>query len=283
MDLLIVSGLSGAGKSQVARILEDMGHYCVDNMPVELIPPFVEICMASQGRYSRVALVIDVRNGLNFDALFDALARVRAINCNIRILFVEARPDTLVRRFKETRRRHPLDEQGLETAVALEQELLTPVRAQADYIVDTSAMSVGELRLHLHKLFSGKDAVPLLVTIYSFGFKYGVPQEADLMFDVRFLPNPFHIAELRPLSGLDAAVREYVLRFPMTTELLDKLQDLLDFLLPQYIAEGKTGLVVAIGCTGGRHRSVVVARELYDRLTRMGAHVLIGHRDVNRG
>lgn len=282
MKFFIVSGLSGAGKSQVAKILEDLGFYCVDNMPVELIPAFAEISVASQGRFERVVLVTDIRIGQNFDALFQSLNMIRAMNCDYKIIFVEARKDVIVRRYKETRRRHPLDRRGLEQAVALENELMAPVRAKADYIIDTSALSTGALRQTLIGLFAHPDARTLGVTVCSFGFKHGLPQEADLVFDVRFLPNPFHIQELRPHSGLEPPVRDFVMNFPQTSEFLNKLGGLLDFLIPQYFQEGKTGLFVAIGCTGGRHRSVAISEALCAYLIKTDVVCSVIHRDIGK-
>ena len=283
MDFLIVSGLSGAGKSQVAKTLEDLGFYCVDNMPVELIPSFAEISSASQGRFGRIALVTDIRIGQNFDILFQSLDLISAMNCTYKIAFVEARTDVIVRRYKESRRRHPLERDGIERAVELEHELLAPVRSKADYIIDTSALSTGALRQHLIKIFLPSGAKhPMSVTVCSFGFKHGIPQEADLVFDVRFLPNPFHIPELRPLSGLDQPVRDFVMKFPQTAEFLQKLNDMLDYLLPQYFDEGKTGLFVGIGCTGGRHRSVALSEAVGAHLLQTDVVYSVSHRDVKR-
>ncbi len=282
MEFFIVSGLSGAGKSQVAKIFEDLGYYCVDNMPVELIPSFAEISAASQGRFERVVLVTDIRIGQSFDILFNSLDLISAMNCAYKIIFVEARTDIIVRRYKESRRRHPLDRNGVERAVELENELLAPVRDKADYIIDTSAMSTGALRQHLISLFAHPDTRPLSVTVCSFGYKHGLPQEADLVFDVRFLPNPFHIPELRPHSGLEAPVRDFVMKFPQTAEFLQKLEDMLDYLIPQFFQEGKTGLFVAVGCTGGRHRSVAMAEAVGAHLIKNDVMAAVIHRDINR-
>lgn len=272
----------------VAKLFEDMGYYCVDNMPVELIPAFAELYMAAQSqgqnRHERVALVTDVRAGQSFDALFQSLRLIKAMNCEYKILFLESKPETIIRRYKETRRRHPLaiDGESLEQTVSREFELLRPVREQADYIVDTSTFSTSELRGHISALFSGKDRRPMIVSLVSFGFKYGIPMESDLVFDVRFMPNPYHIPELRALSGIDEQVREFVLKWPQTQDFLRRLKGMVDFLLPQYFEEGKTSLVLSIGCTGGRHRSVTIARHLFDDLQDKGYHAVLTHRDISR-
>ncbi|MCL2030673.1 MAG: RNase adapter RapZ [Oscillospiraceae bacterium] len=292
MEFLIVSGLSGAGKSYVANVLEDLGYYCVDNMPAGLIPHFAEICLSSMrdpvddepSPFQKVALITDVRGGHRFDSLFAALARIRDMNCEYRILFVEARPDAIIRRYKETRRRHPLarDDEPLERTVAHEGDLLEPVRAKADWIVDTTALSGAALRAHIAELLALSAARSLLVRVISFGFKYGPPQEADLMFDVRFLPNPYHIDHLRSLSGLDDEVRDFVMKLPQTQEFLRHLTDMADFLLPHYLAEGKSALVIAVGCTGGQHRSVSVARYLHEFLLGREYRAAVSHRDIGR-
>ena len=291
MEFLIVSGLSGAGKSYVANVLEDLGYYCVDNMPAGLLPHFAEICLSSMREpvddepspFQKVALVTDVRAGHRFDALFAALDKLSEMNCGHRILFVEARPDAIIRRYKETRRRHPLarDDEPLERTVAHEFDLLAPVRDKADWIVDTTALSGAPLRAHISELLAA-SAKRLLVRVISFGFKYGPPQEADLMFDVRFLPNPYHIDRLRSLSGLDDEVRDFVMDLPQTQQFLRHLTDMADFLLPQYVTEGKSSLVIAIGCTGGQHRSVSIARSLHEFIASRDYHATVLHRDVGR-
>ncbi|MDR0381743.1 MAG: RNase adapter RapZ [Oscillospiraceae bacterium] len=286
MKFLVVSGLSGAGKSQVATLLEDMGYFCVDNMPVQLIPRFAELCMASEGKYDRVALVTDVRSNRSFDELFRALGELSELACGYQILFVEATPEIIMQRYKATRRRHPLavDGQPMEDTVAHEFHMLEPVRSQADYIVNTSVMTTNQLRDHLRDLFSdGPQARVMVVMVGSFGFKYGVPRDSDLVFDVRFLPNPFHVYELRPLTGNDEEVFSYVNRFPETQEFFSLLKGLITFLLPQYIEEGKTSLVISIGCTGGRHRSVAIARMLYEYVGEIGYRATLTHRDIARG
>lgn len=285
MEILIISGLSGAGKSRVAAVLEDMDFYCVDNMPVVLMPKFAELCLATRGRYERVALVTDVRTIENLGELFVALDEMRSMGCDHRIVFVEAALETIVKRYKETRRRHPLDPDGgdLEKAVRREMEIMAPVRERADVIVDTTDLTLGRLQRRLFAIFN-KDTCekPMNVSVMSFGYKYGLPIEADLVFDVRFLPNPFYIQNLRDLSGMDEPVRDYIYQFEQTDVFNEKLLSLLEFLLPCYIEEGKRNLVIAIGCTGGRHRSVAIAQALADTLTEKGYPVDCSHRDIDK-
>lgn len=288
MEFLIISGLSGAGKSAVIKDVEDMGYYAVDNMPVALIPAFADLYVRSSIRdrqpYERVALVTDVRAGQTFDALFESLELIRAINCEYKILFVESTPAAILLRYKETRRRHPLRQDGETLLQAIEREiaLLAPVRERADFIIDTSDITHAQRREHLNGLFSAAGKRRLVVTVTSFGFKYGLPSESDLVFDVRFLPNPYHIAELRSFSGLDAPVQEFIDRWPQTQEFCSRLNDMIRFLLPLYQEEGKSGLAIAVGCTGGRHRSVRIAKALYDELSENGHYVVLTHRDIGR-
>ncbi len=286
MEFLIISGLSGAGKSKAASIMEDMDFFCVDNLPAPLIPKFAELGMAGAGEYDRVVLVTDVRSGTNFDSLFKALDDLKSMKCAYRILFMEASDEVIIQRYKETRRSHPLAEDcdSLEQAIALERSMLAPLREKAAYIVDTSNLSTAKLKGELRKLFArgGSAEGRMDVRVTSFGFKHGVPMEADLVFDVRFLPNPYYVAELRPLTGLDAGVRDYVFASPQTGEFLDRLGDFVGWLLPRYEEEGKTVLVIAVGCTGGHHRSVAVAHALADTVRRAGFSVSESHRDLGR-
>lgn len=285
MEFIIISGLSGAGKSKVASFLEDIGFYVVDNMPAPLMPKFAELCMAGPGRYDRVALVTDIRGGQTFDALFDALAQLRDMGCDYKILFVEASLETIIKRYKETRRSHPLAKAGrsLEEAVALERSALEPVRKRSEYILDTSALSTAKLRGEMLRLFGEGDGKPAMsVSVISFGFKNGIPLEADLVFDVRCLPNPYYIAELRHQTGLDAGVRDFVFGYQQTRDLMAHLESLLSFLLPLYVEEGKTALVIAVGCTGGHHRSVAVTRALADFIRQKGYNASESHRDMTR-
>jgi len=284
MDIIIVSGLSGAGKSRVAAVLEDMDFYCVDNMPLAMMPKFAELCLATQGRYERVALVTDVRALEETGELFKILDEMREIGCGLRILFVEAEVETIVRRYKETRRRHPLDFTGqtLEEAVRKEIDLLAQLRGQADEIIDTTGLTLNKLQRRLYKLMGGQDHKALSVTVKSFGFKYGLPIEADVLFDVRFMPNPFYIPELRNKTGLDDLVKDYVFGLEQSNEFFERFCDMLDFLLPHYIEEGRRYLVICFGCTGGRHRSPAVAQALWEYLTEQGYPVDCIHRDIGK-
>jgi UPF0042 nucleotide-binding protein len=287
VELLIISGLSGAGKSRVAAVLEDMDYYCVDNMPVAMMPKFAELINGARGRYERVAMVTDVRATRNVGELFDALDGMRATGCEYKILFVEADVGTIVRRYKETRRRHPMEAaEGLqlESAVLREIELLAPLRKQADDVIDTTGLTLGNLQRRLFRQYTqGQDSKAIGVSVKSFGFKHGLPIEADLVFDVRFLPNPYYVSGLHSLSGLDEAVKNYVFGFDQTQEFTDRLGEMMEFLLPHYVEEGKRYLVVCIGCTGGRHRSVAVARALAERLGAAGYAVDCIHRDIDKG
>ena len=285
MRFILISGLSGAGKSKAASFLEDMGYYVADNQPAPLIPKFAELCMAGQGQYQKVALVTDIRGGQTFDGLFDALDQLRDMGCAYQILFVEASLETIIKRYKETRRSHPLAKAGrsLAEAVALERTALEPVRKRAEYVLDTSALSTAKLRGEMLRLFGEGDGKPAMsVSVISFGFKNGIPLEADLVFDVRCLPNPYYIAELRPQTGLDAGVRDFVFGYQQTRDLMVHLEGLLSFLLPLYVEEGKTALVIAVGCTGGHHRSVAVTRALADFIRQKGYNASESHRDMTR-
>lgn len=286
MEFVIISGLSGAGKSKTASFLEDMGFYVVDNMPAPLIPRFAGLCMAGQGRYDRVALVTDIRGGQTFDGLFEALDELTKMGCAYKILFVEAATEAIINRYKETRRLHPLAKNGrsLDDAVRQEREALLPVRRRAEYIIDTTALSTAKLRGEVLRLFRSGTSVPdMTVNVISFGFKHGIPIEADLVFDVRFLPNPFYIAELRDQTGLDEEVYNFVFGYQQTKDFMARLEGLIGFLLPQYVEEGKTVLVVAVGCTGGHHRSVAVTRALAEFIRQKGYTATENHRDMTRG
>ena len=285
MEFLIISGLSGAGKSRAADMLEDLGYYCVDNMPIALIPKFAQLCMAASERYERVALVTDIRERASFEELFKVLDSLWDLGCDYRILFMEADPANIVKRYKETRRRHPLAGPGvsIEDAIANEIKLLAPVRERADYIINTSNLTLGMLQGELYRLFVGGDTKrKLVVNVMSFGYKYGIPLESDLVFDVRFLPNPYYVSELRDKTGLDEPVSEFVFRSPETQEFVKKLENLIDFLLPLYVEEGKLGLTIAIGCTGGRHRSAAIAKALADFIEEQGYAVQCIHRDIQK-
>ena len=310
MEILIISGLSGAGKSSAATYLEDMGYYTVDNVPADIILKFAEFCAQSDGRYDRVALVSDIRSGNgNFQGILDAMERLKQGGDICRLLFVTADLETIIKRYKETRRRHPLMSDGMtiEQAMHREQELLLPLREHADFVIDTTLMPAAKLRNELYGLFGDKSARgKLSVNVVSFGFKYGIPLEADLVFDVRFLPNPFYVPELKHKTvhaslvlellpnpfyvpelkhktGMDSEVYDYVFSFPQTKTFIDKLEGMLSFLLPLYAEEGKSTLVIAVGCTGGHHRSVSVARCIASYLTALGYPAFENHRDITRG
>ncbi|MDL2273581.1 RNase adapter RapZ [Oscillospiraceae bacterium OttesenSCG-928-G22] len=285
MEILIVSGLSGAGKSRAANILEDLGFYTVDNMPAALFRMFAEFCVRTGGRYERVALVTDIRGGETFDDLFSAIDSVRSIGGDVRILYLEADTDVIIRRYKETRRRHPLQRGDEPTDVVIERErsMLAPVRAAADHVVDTTELRESALKDRLISLFSGgRTAGEMLVTVLSFGFKYGIPVDCDLVFDLRFLPNPFYVEELRHKTGLSGDVRDYIFSFPEAEEFLIKLFPLLDFLLPHYAEEGKSTLTIGIGCTGGKHRSTAIARRVAEHIREFGRPANLVHRDIDK-
>ena len=285
MEFVIISGLSGAGKSKAASFMEDMDFFCVDNLPAPLIPKFAELGMAGSGEYDRVVLVTDIRGGTNFDSLFRALDDLEQMKCPYRILFIEASDETIIKRYKETRRSHPLGEEcdSLEQAIRLEREMLAPLRALADHIIDTSNLSTAKLKGELRRLFArGTVEGRMDVRVTSFGFKHGIPMEADLVFDVRFLPNPYYVSDLRPLTGLDQGVRDYVFAGGQADEFMERLWGLVGWLLPRYEEEGKTALVVSIGCTGGHHRSVAIAHTLAERIRAQGWPVSESHRDLGR-
>ena len=285
MEFVIISGLSGAGKSKAASFMEDMDFFCVDNLPAPLIPKFAELGMAGSGEYDRVVLVTDIRGGTNFDSLFRALDDLEQMKCPYRIHFIEASDETIIKRYKETRRSHPLGEEcdSLEQAIRLEREMLAPLRARADHIIDTSNLSTAKLKGELRRLFArGAVEGRMDVRVTSFGFKHGIPMEAVLVFDVRFLPNPYYVSDLRPLTGLDQGVRDYVFAGEQADEFMERLWGLVGWLLPRYEEEGKTALILAIGCTGGHHRSVAIAHTLADRIRQEGWPVSESHRDLGR-
>lgn len=285
MEFVIISGLSGAGKSRAASAMEDMGFFCVDNLPAPLIPKFAELGMGGNGEYDRVVLVTDIRGGTNFEGLFQALDSLKAMKCEYRILFMDATDATIIKRYKETRRSHPLAEEctSLAQAIELERKMLAPLREKADYIVDSSNLTLGKLRGKLRELFArGGETGDMEVRVTSFGFKHGILMEADLVFDVRFLPNPYYVPELRPLTGLDEGVREYVFAAEQSREFLQRLTDFVSYLLPRYKEEGKTSLVIAVGCTGGHHRSVAVAHALAETFRQQNWPVTESHRDIGR-
>ncbi len=285
MEFTVITGMSGAGKSQTIKYMEDMGFYCVDNMPPKLFTKFAEICSSSYSTISRVAFAIDTRGGVLFSELIECIDDFEKNIGSCDLLFLDASTDALVKRYKETRRMHPLAKDGnLIDGIERERQMLSDIKSRADYVVDTSDLKPKELRDRLKSIFLCEtDTDPMQVRVMSFGFKYGIPIDADLVFDVRFLPNPFYVAELKEKTGLDRDVSDYVKNSEVTEKFLEKLKDMMSFLIPYYVDEGKTSLVVAIGCTGGKHRSVTVANELYSHLISDGVNSYIEHRDINKG
>ncbi len=283
MRVLIVTGMSGAGKSTVLKFLEDIGYFCVDNLPPGLIPKFAELCQAN-GDMENVALGIDIRGGKLFKDLFSCISEMKSETNKVEILFMDCSDEVLLKRYKETRRSHPLARGDLATVgIKREREMLRDIKKKSDYIIDTSHMLTRQLRAQLSDMFlENINFDSLMITVLSFGFKYGIPHDADLVFDVRFLPNPFYIAEMKPLTGNDVAVRDYVMDFDEAKTFLKMLTDMLEFLIPNYIKEGKNQLVIAIGCTGGKHRSVTLANEVYAAIKRAGHSVVIAHRDIDK-
>lgn len=285
MRFLIVTGMSGAGKSTALKMLEDAGYYCVDNLPLPLIPKLAESFDSPNEEITKLALGVDIRSGSSFSELEQILDQMKMNGIECEILFLEADTSVLVKRFKETRRSHPLAGVGrVDEGIKEERRRLAEIKKRATYILDTSQMLTRELRNELRKIFvENKEYKNIYVTVLSFGFKYGIPSDADLVFDVRFLPNPYYVEELRPQSGNDKPVQDYVMKDPMAGEFLNKLCDMMNFLIPGYIVEGKNQLVVAVGCTGGKHRSVTIANALYDNLKEQEKYgVKIEHRDMEK-
>ena len=282
MKFIIVTGMSGAGKSSVLKFLEDVGFFCVDNLPPFLILKFAQMYFEMSTQIKKVAIGIDIRGGKLFNDLFFNLEKID--KANYKILFLDASDNVLVKRFKETRRVHPIAKAKSERiifGIKKEREILKKVRSRADYIIDTSFMKANDLKEKINDIFVAKKKFDgLMINIISFGFKYGIPEDSDLVFDVRFLPNPFYIKELKNLTGNDLDVNNYVLKFELSHKFLDKVLDLINFLIPNYIHEGKNQLVISVGCTGGKHRSVTIANEIYKKLFDGGRNVLINHRDI---
>lgn len=284
MEFVIVTGMSGSGKSSAVKVLEDIGFFCIDNMPPQLIPNFAAMCNENS-EISRVAIVTDIRGGAMFFKLSECIAKLHIAGIDVKVLYLEANKETLMKRYKETRRKHPLDEISggdLSKAIDAETELLSEIREDADYIVDSSLLSTGQLKEQIAELFMDKPTDRMIVSCMSFGFKYGVPGEADLVFDVRCLPNPFYIPELKKKTGLDKEVRDYVMGFEQSQTLEAKLRDLIDFLIPCYLSEGKSRLVIAFGCTGGKHRSITFAQRMADYLAEKECNVRTLHRDIDK-
>jgi UPF0042 nucleotide-binding protein len=282
LRLIIITGLSGAGKSWAIKCFEDMGYYCVDNLPTTLIPTFAELCAHSTRRIVRIALGVDIREREYLDSVVEVLGELRGAGHLTEVLFLEASEEALVRRYHETRRRHPVSAGSVLDGIREERKLLANLRELADRVIDTSQITVHELRHRLVELYGEAARPGLSVNLLSFGYKFGVPYEADLVFDCRFLPNPFFVEGLKSQDGRAAAVRQFVIEQPEGRELIARLRDLLAYLLPRYQQEGKAYLTVAIGCTGGRHRSVALAEELRAFVDAQGVAVTVTHRDVDR-
>lgn len=284
MEFVIITGMSGAGKSQAIKVLEDINYYCMDNLPPALLPNFAELCKSSSKEVNKVAVVADIRGGIFFKDLFNSLDELRNMGILYRILFLDASDDELVKRYKEQRRPHPLSTTGtIMDGIQEERISLKEVKKRSDYIIDTTNMKLGRLKEELLGIFvQGQITYNINITVMSFGYKYGLPQDSDLVFDVRFLPNPFYIESLKHYTGNDKNVQDYVMGFDTTNIFIEKLKDMLFFLLPHYIKEGKSNLVVAIGCTGGKHRSVTIANKIAAILSNENYRVLSNHRDVEK-
>ena len=286
MRIVVVTGMSGAGKITALKVLEDAGYYCVDNLPVMLVAKFVELAYSGNKKIDKIAMGVDVRSGDDFKELENVLDGLKKQDYNYEILFLEAEDEVLVKRYKESRRNHPLaGELRVIDGIMKERKELAFLKRRADYIIDTSTLLTRDLKLEMDKIFVKDEHFNnLVVTILSFGFKYGIPEDADLIFDVRFLPNPYYIEELKPLTGNDAPIREYVMQFEQSQVFLEKLLDMVKFLIPNYVIEGKNRLVIGIGCTGGKHRSVTLANELFKRLDGENREygLKIEHRDLTK-
>ena len=285
MKFVIVTGMSGAGKSTALKMLEDMGYFCVDNLPIALLPKFAELAHAPGSDISQVAVGVDIRNGRSLDEMASVLENLKASGVAYQILYLEASDEVLVKRYKETRRAHPLAKQGrVEDGIRLEREKLLYLKENATYILDTSQLLTRELKKALEQiLVEEKNVKNLMITVLSFGFKYGIPNDCDLVFDVRFLPNPYYVDGLKYKTGNDEEVQDFVMDYEISHIFLDKLVDMLNFLIPNYILEGKNQLVIGIGCTGGKHRSVTLANKLFEALSDRSEYgVRLEHRDVSR-
>lgn len=287
MEFVIISGMSGAGKTSALHIMEDIGYYCVDNIPTSLLQTLYKLCKDSSDKaMKRVAVVVDVRGNGDYEVMYDDLENFKKNNEGVRILYIDAKVDSLIVRYKETRRRHPLTERlrdgSVAAAVKEEQRLLVPVKTLADYSIDTTFMSIKQLRERIISMFLENSSNSIMLTFMSFGFKYGIPLESDLIIDVRCLPNPFYIAELKEHTGLEKCIQDYVLDSEETQEFVKRLIDWLDYSLPLYLKEGKSELVVGIGCTGGKHRSVTIAELLDNYFMEKGYKCIVQHRDVKK-
>ena len=285
MEITIVTGLSGAGKSRVVDALEDIGYFCVDNMPPKLMPTFAQLLLNSREKREKVAIVTDIRVGASFGDLFNAIVELKELKCDTKLLFIDASDDVLIRRYKETRRKHPLLDKyngSINDALAAERSILEPAKSIADYVIDSSHMTPTDCKNRICEMFLDNPGNALKVHCVSFGFKYGIPPESDLVFDVRFLPNPYYEMSLREKNGTDPDVRDYVFQGGMADELMQHLTSTIDFLLPRYVAEGKANVIISIGCTGGKHRSVAIAEALSEHLRGRDYGVVTMHRDYQR-
>ncbi len=285
MRLVIVTGMSGAGKSTAMKMMEDMGYFCVDNLPVEFFDKFVELFSGAKMAHTNVGIGMDARGGQDLEVLTAMLEKIDKENIPYEILFLDASDRTLIKRYKETRRSHPLAKgERVDKGIELERKKVASLKRSADYIIDTSNLLTRELKTELEKIFvQDEDYKSMIVTVLSFGFKYGIPADADIVMDVRFLPNPYYDVELRPKTGNDKEIQDFVMESPAAGQFLDKLEDIIEFLIPHYISEGKNQLVIAIGCTGGKHRSVTLANGLYERLNGDREYGLkIEHRDIQK-
>ena len=285
MRFVVVTGMSGSGKTTAMKMLEDAGFYCVDNLPLLLVEKFVEMLAEPESEFNKIALGLDVRADIHFEEASDILKSIKESGIPVEILFLDSDDQILINRYKETRRVHPLAPDGhVEDGVQKERQILEEIRKNADYVLDTTNLLTRELKLELDRIFVKNEAYnSLMITVMSFGFKYGIPTDADLVLDVRFLPNPYYIDELRAKTGNDKEIQDYVMSFPEANEFLDKLTDMLEFLIPNYVKEGKYRLVIAIGCTGGKHRSVTLANALYNRLKDRGNYgIKLEHKDIDK-
>ncbi len=284
MRFVMITGMSGAGKTQVMHVLEDMGYYCIDNMPLVFLVPFAKMCFKETNKFENVAIVVDIRGGDMFDEIGGALKELDQQNFPYEILFLEARESILVKRYKETRRKHPLSMNGtIEDGIMRERERLAYLRGQATHIIDTSRLLTRELKQIILDIYGETEENYFRIQVESFGFKYGIPRDADLVFDVRFLPNPFYIDALKEHNGTEECVRDFVMKYDQSREFLTKLDDMLTMLIPHYMEEGKSELVIAIGCTGGRHRSVAIAEAIHKKLSSKNFNSIIRHRDMAKG
>ena len=284
MRFVMITGMSGAGKTQVMHVLEDMGYYCIDNMPLVFLVPFAKMCFKETNKFENVAIVVDIRGGDMFDEIGGALKELDQQNFPYEILFLEARESILVKRYKETRRKHPLSMNGtIEDGIMRERERRAYLRGQATHIIDTSRLLTRELKQIILDIYGETEENYFRIQVESFGFKYGIPRDADLVFDVRFLPNPFYIDALKEHNGTEECVRDFVMKYDQSREFLTKLDDMLTMLIPHYMEEGKSELVIAIGCTGGRHRSVAIAEAIHKKLSSKNFNSIIRHRDMAKG